>query len=112
MSRNAALKQRTAYLSIISNTTLVVLKLIVGIYVGAVSLISEALHSGVDLIAALIAFWAVRKSVTPPDVEHDYGHGKYENLSAAVEAVLIVAAALGIVYEAVDKFHASAVPEF
>ena len=97
MSKNAALKQRTAYLSIISNTTLVVLKLIVGIYVGAVSLISEALHSGVDLIAALIAFWAVRKSVTPPDMEHDYGHGKYENLSAAVEAVLIVAAALGIV---------------
>ena len=87
MSKNAALKQRTAYLSIISNTTLVVLKLIVGIYVGAVSLISEALHSGVDLIAALIAFWAVRKSVTPPDMEHDYGHGKYENLSAAVEAV-------------------------
>ena len=111
MSKNAALKQRTAYLSIISNTTLVVLKLIVGIYVGAVSLISEALHSGVDLIAALIAFWAVRKSVTPPDMEHDYGHGKYENLSAAVEAVLIVAAALGIVYEAVDKFHESAVPE-
>ena len=111
MSKNAALKQRTAYLSIISNTTLVVLKLIVGIYVGAVSLISEALHSGVDLIAALIAFWAVRKSVTPPDIEHDYGHGKYENLSAAVEAVLIVAAALGIVYEAVDKFHESAVPE-
>ena len=111
MSKNAALKQRTAYLSIISNTTLVVLKLIVGIYVGAVSLISEALHSGVDLIAALIAFWAVRKSVTPPDMEHDYGHGKYENLSAAVEAVLIVAAALGIVYEAVDKFHESAVPD-
>ena len=77
MSKNAALKQRTAYLSIISNTTLVLLKLAVGIYVGAVSLISEALHSGVDLIAALIAFWAVRKSVTPPDTEHDYGHGKY-----------------------------------
>ena len=67
MSKNAVLKQRTAYLSIFSNTTLVLLKLAVGIFVGAVSLISEALHSGVDLIAALIAFWAVRKSVTPPD---------------------------------------------
>lgn len=111
MSKSAALKQRTAYLSIFSNTTLVLLKLAVGIYVGAVSLISEALHSGVDLIAALIAFWAVRKSVTPPDTEHDYGHGKYENLSAAVEALLIVAAAIGILYESVMKFAESRVPE-
>ena len=95
-----------------SNTTLVLLKLAIGIYVGAVSLISEALHSGVDLIAALIAFWAVRKSVMPPDMQHDYGHGKFENLSAAVEALLIVAAALGILYESVSKFGESAVPEF
>ena len=106
------LKKRTAWLSIFSNTTLVILKLIVGLYVGAVSLISEALHSGTDLIAALIAFWAVHKSELPPDKEHDYGHGKYENLSAAVEALLIVGAAIGIVYEAVDKFHRVETPEF
>ena len=111
MSETAALKHRTAWLSIFSNTTLVVLKLIVGLYVGAVSLISEALHSGTDLIAALIAFWAVRKSDAPPDLEHDYGHGKYENLSAAVEALLIVGAAIGIVYEAVNKFATGEVPE-
>ena len=60
-------------LSIMSNTLLVILKLAVGLYVGAVSLVSEALHSGVDLIAAFIAFWAVRKAVVPPDKEHDYG---------------------------------------
>ena len=106
------LKKRTAWLSIFSNTTLVILKLMVGLYVGAVSLISEALHSGTDLIAALIAFWAVHKSELPPDKEHDYGHGKYENLSAAVEALLIVGAAIGIVYEAVDKFHRAETPEF
>ena len=111
MQDMVTLKRRTAWLSIFSNTTLVILKLIVGIYVGAVSLISEALHSGTDLIAALIAFWAVRKSDAPPDLEHDYGHGKYENLSAAVEALLIVGAAVGIVYEAVDKFWAGEVPE-
>ena len=111
MSETAALKHRTAWLSIFSNTTLVILKLIVGLYVGAVSLISEALHSGTDLIAALIAFWAVRKSDAPPDLEHDYGHGKYENLSAAVEALLIVGAAIGIVYEAVGKFASGEVPE-
>ena len=105
------LKKRTAWISVLSNTVLVLTKLAVGIYVGAVSLVSEALHSGVDLVAALIALWAVRKSVTPPDREHDYGHGKFENLSAAVEALLIVAAAIGIVYEAVEKFHEAKLPE-
>lgn len=107
----AALKKRTAYFSIISNTMLVILKLIVGFYVGAVSLVSEALHSGVDLVAALIAFWAIKKSLVPPDEEHDYGHGKYENLSAAVEALLIVGAAGGILYESVLKFQETEVPE-
>ena len=112
MSETDALKKRVAWLSIGSNTLLVVLKLVVGFSVGAVSLISEALHSGVDLVAALIAFWAVRKSTVPPDQEHDYGHGKFENLSAAVEAVLIVGAALGILYESAEKFGETAVPEF
>lgn len=108
---HAALKKQTAYFSIVSNTMLVILKLLVGIYVGAVSLISEALHSGVDLVAALIAFWAIKKSLVPPDEEHDYGHGKYENLSAAVEALLIVGAAGGILYESVLKFQEASVPE-
>ncbi len=111
MTEQDILKKHTAWLSIVSNTTLVVLKLVVGIVVGAVSLISEAMHSGVDLIAALIAFWAVHKSVVPPDEEHDYGHGKYENLSAAVEALLIVGAAFGIVYEAVKKAGEAEVPD-
>lgn len=101
------LKRRTAYLSVISNTVLVILKLCVGLYVGAMSLISEAMHSGVDLIAALIAFWAVRKAMIPPDQKYDYGYGKYENLSSAIEAVLIVIAAIMIVYETCDKFRAN-----
>jgi cation diffusion facilitator family transporter len=111
MTEIDVLKKDTAYLSIISNTVLVLLKLVVGIWVGAVSLISEALHSSVDLLASLIAFWAVKKSVTPPDLEHDYGHGKFENLSAAVEALLIVAAAGGIVYEAFEHLGQDNVPE-
>ena len=106
------LKQKTAWISIISNTLLVVLKFVVGFYTGAMSLISEAMHSSVDLLAALIAFWAVHKSVVPPDQEHDYGHGKYENLSAAIEALLIVFAALAIIYEAVDKFSHRTTPQF
>ena len=106
------LKKRTAWISIVSNTCLVILKLVIGMYVGAVSLISEAMHSGVDLLAAMIAFWAVHKSVVPPDQAHDYGHGKYENLSAAVEALLIVFAAIAIIYEAVDKFQHLETPQF
>lgn len=112
MTEMDALKRRTAWLSIISNTLLVILKLAVGLYVGALSLISEAIHSGVDLVAAFIAFWAVRKAVAPPDKEHDYGHGKFENLSSAVEALLIVGTALFIIYEAVHKFNTPLDPEF
>lgn len=102
MTENDRLKRQTASLSIASNTVLVLAKLLVGLSIGAVSLISEALHSGVDLLAAMIAWLAVRKSVEPPDMEHDYGHGKFENLSAAAEALLIVGAAFAIVWEAIE----------
>lgn len=112
MNQNDALKQRTARLSIISNTSLVVLKLIVGLCSGAVSIVSEAAHSGVDLVAALIAYFAVRKAAKPPDAHHAYGHGKVESLSAAIEAALIVLAAIWIVYEALAKIYSSATPQF
>lgn len=95
-----------------SNTLLVVLKLVVGLYVGAVSLVSEAAHSAVDLLAACIAFYAVKKAVQPPDDEHAYGHGKFENLSSAIEALLIVFAAVWIVYESVHKFGNLTQPEY
>jgi cation diffusion facilitator family transporter len=106
------LKERTARLSVISNFMLVLLKLAVGFFTGAVSLISEAAHSGVDLLASVIAFYAVRKADEPPDGNHAYGHGKFENLSGAVEAVLIVAAAVWIVYEAGNKINTAKAPEF
>ncbi len=106
------LKERTARLSVISNTVLVVLKLIVGFYTGAVSIISEAAHSGFDLLASVIAFYAVRKADTPPDDDHAYGHGKFENLSGAIEAILIIGAAVWIVYEAGSKMNSATVPGF
>lgn len=109
---DSKLKERTARLSVISNTTLVILKLVVGFYTGAVSIISEAAHSAVDLLAAIIAFYAVRKADKPPDQNHPYGHGKVENLSGAIEAVLIIVAAIWIVYEAGHKINGSYVPEF
>lgn len=106
------LKKRTAWISVLSNTLLVVLKLVVGIFSGSISIISEAAHSAVDLLAALIAFFAVRKASEPPDKQHAYGHGKFENLSAAAEAFLIVLVAVWIVFEAVGKFQSSEPPEY
>jgi len=92
-----------AGISVASNTTLVIIKLVVGIITGSVSIISEAVHSALDLFAALIAFFSVRESGRPADKEHPYGHGKIENLSGAVEAMLILLAAMFIIHEAIDK---------
>ena len=96
-------KGRVAAMSVMSNSLLVVFKLVVGIFTGAVSILSEAIHSGVDLVAALIAFFAVRASGKPADEEHTYGHGKFENLSAAIEGLLIFVAAGWIIFESVQK---------
>lgn len=96
-------KMLAAALSVASNSTLVVLKLLVGFLSGSVSIIAEGIHSANDLIAALIAFISVRISELPPDREHPYGHGKAESISAAAEAILIVGAAVWIVVEAVRK---------
>lgn len=105
------LKQNTAMLSIISNCTLVVLKIGVGWISGSVSIISEAAHSAVDLLAALIAFLAVKKSGKEPDAIHAYGHGKIENLSSMMEAGLIVLVAAWIIVESIEKIHSPHPPE-
>lgn len=96
-------KVKTAQLSIISNTLLIILKIAVGILSGSVSIISEAIHSSMDLVAALIAFFSVKVSDTPPDSKHPYGHGKIENISGVIEAILIFAAAAMIIIEAIKK---------
>jgi cation diffusion facilitator family transporter len=102
MSQNRK-KSRVAALSVVSNSTLVIFKLIVGLYSGAVSILSEAIHSGVDLVASLIAFFAVRAAGKPADDKHTFGHGKFENLSAAVEGLLIFIAAGWIIYQSIFK---------
>ena len=71
--------------------------------IGSVSVISEAIHSGVDLLAAVIALFAVRKSAKPADEDHPFGHDKVENISGTVEALLIFLAAGWIIFEAVKK---------
>lgn len=98
-----ALKAKTARLSVISNAVLVVMKFTVGFAVGSVSIISEAIHSSMDLLAAGIAFVSVRIAAEPPDEGHEFGHGKFEDMSGLIEAVLIFVAAALIIYEAVQK---------
>ncbi|MGA2913055.1 MAG: cation diffusion facilitator family transporter [Methanoregula sp.] len=97
------LKEKTARLSVISNSGLVLMKFVVGFAIGSVSIISEAIHSLMDLIAAVIAFFSVRKSAEPPDAHHEFGHGKFEDISGLIEALLIFAAAILIIREALLK---------
>ncbi|EKQ56690.1 MULTISPECIES: cation diffusion facilitator family transporter [unclassified Clostridium] len=96
-------KVKVARLSLLSNTTLIVLKLIVGLFTGSVSIISEAIHSTMDLLAAIIAFFSVKISDMPADDVHPYGHGKVENISGVIEALLIFVASIWIIIEAVKK---------
>ncbi|MBN1374789.1 MAG: cation transporter [Dehalococcoidia bacterium] len=96
-------KTAVALLSIISNSVLVTLKLVAGIFTGSISILSEAAHSSMDLLASIIAFFAVRISAKRPDLEHPFGHGKVEDISALAEALLIFIAAAWIIYEAVLK---------
>lgn len=94
---------RAAGVSVISNVSLVALKTVVGIAMGSVSVLSEAIHSGLDLLAALIAFFSLRQASRPADERHQYGHGKIENVSGVVEAILIFFAAAWIILEALRK---------
>jgi cation diffusion facilitator family transporter len=96
-------KVQTASLSVLSNSVLVASKLVIGLMIGSVSVISEAIHSGIDLVASAVAYVSVRKSSQPPDAEHYYGHGKFEDISGAVEAILILLASFLIVREAYLK---------
>lgn len=106
------LKVQTARLSIASNTGLVILKFFVGFAIGSVSIISEAVHSSMDLLAAVIAFFSVKKSSEPPDAAHAFGHGKFEDISGLVEACLIVLAAVIIITEALLRLVSGTGEEF
>lgn len=105
-------KEEAAKLSVISNTALVIGKLSIGLAIGSVGVISEGIHSSLDLLAAIIAFIAVRQASHPADKKHKYGHGKIENLSGTIEGILILIAALWIVYEAIQKFFNPYTVEF
>ena len=102
-SERARETTRVAAISVASNSMLVVLKLVVGLMIGSVAVISEAIHSGMDLVAAIIALYAVKTASQPADEDHPYGHGKAENISGTIEALLIFLAAGWIIWEAGRK---------
>lgn len=100
---NVDKRTSVAILSVLSNTFLIILKLVAGILSGSVSIISEAIHSSVDLLASVVALFSVRYSRKPADERHPYGHGKIENISGMIEGILIFVAAILIIIEAVRK---------
>ena len=96
-------KLRAAFLSIGSNSLLIAMKLFVGLTSGSISILSEAAHSGADLLAALNAAISLIISAKPADKSHPYGHGKFENVSGVIEGLLIFAAAAFIIVESAEK---------
>jgi cation diffusion facilitator family transporter len=96
-------KNAAALNSVVAAVLLTSLKLVVGILTNSLGILSEAAHSGLDLVAALVTFFAVRIADRPPDREHQYGHGKVENLSALIETFLLLATCVWIIYEAVHR---------
>ncbi len=102
-SADTGRKTRAAGLSIVSNTLLIVLKLAAGVITGSIAIITEAIHSSIDLLASVIAYVSVRKAGEPADEDHPYGHDKIENLAAVIEGLLILVGAGIIVFESVRR---------
>ncbi|MEK7204630.1 MAG: cation diffusion facilitator family transporter [candidate division NC10 bacterium] len=96
-------KVRVALTSVIAAVGLTATKGVVGWQTGSLGILSEAAHSGLDLVAALITFFAVRVADRPADLDHHYGHGKVENLSALIETALLLLTCLWIIYEALER---------
>ena len=94
-------RSRAAAVSIVSNTSLIALKVVAGLITGSVAILTEAIHSSVDLAASFIAYFSVRQAETPADDEHRYGHEKFENVAAAAEGVLILIGSGVIVFAAI-----------
>ncbi len=96
-------KQRTAALSVVSNSSLILLKVVAGTLTGSVAILAEAVHSSIDLVASIVAFISVRKADEPADESHRYGHEKIENLAAAIEGILILVGSAAISFAAIRR---------
>jgi len=96
-------KQAVALTSVIAAIVLIAMKLTVGLWTGSLGIISEAMHSGLDLVAAMVTYFSVRISDKPADPDHPFGHGKIESLSAFVETTLLFVACAWIIWEAIRR---------
>jgi len=96
-------KFKVTLLSVFAALFLTAIKFVVGISTNSLGILSEALHSGLDLVAALITFFAVRIADKPADKQHNFGHGKVENFSALIEAILLLATCGWIIHEAYQR---------
>src|SRR5580692_2144183 len=93
-------KRRVALYSILGATCMTLLKLLVGLLSGSLGVLSDAAHSAIDLVAAVLTFFSVRVADKPADEDHTYGHGKIENVSAFIEAGLMAISCVWIIAEA------------
>ncbi len=100
-------KKAVALNSVWAAIGITTLKIVVGVTTGSLGILSEAAHSGLDLVAATITYFSVRLSDKPADADHQYGHGKVENFSAFIETGLLLLTCVWIVYEALNRlfFH-------
>jgi cation diffusion facilitator family transporter len=105
-----SLKERTALISLVASFVLAVVKLVIGVAIGSLALITDALHSAVDFVATGMTWAAVRWGDRPPDASHPYGHGKFENIAALGEATLLLLLAGGVLVEAVDRLRTGGEP--
>jgi cation diffusion facilitator family transporter len=96
-------KRSAALFSVLAAFAVTLLKLLTGLFTGSLGMLSEAAHSGIDLISAAITLFSVQVSDRPADADHTYGHGKIESLSAAIEAVLMLASCIWILAEAIRR---------
>ena len=96
-------KVGAALLSVVSNSILIALKLAAAAITGSIAILTEAIHSSIDLMASIVALVSVRRADVPPDRDHPYGHEKVENLAATIEGMLILVGAGIIVFEATRR---------
>src|ERR1700754_2950160 len=105
-----SIKTRVAAISVVASAGMAVAKFVVGIIIGSLALISEALHSSVDVVATIITWMVVRVSDRPADQEHHYGHGKLESVSALGIIAMLYVLAGGILVESYSRLHEGAPP--
>jgi len=103
LEKAEVIKKRSALFSVLAAFSLVTAKLIIGLITGSLGILSEAAHSGLDVIASTLTFIAIKISAKPPDKEHHYGHGKIENVAALVESIFLFMICVWILYEAGNR---------